>query len=51
MRKFISWLSSWATTLRIMVFERDTYLLLRDWTDEPGGDEFVEVFRPGGDEE
>jgi len=45
-RKFINWLSSWATTIHIMLFERETYRILRDWTDSDPY-EFVEVERPG----
>lgn len=45
MKRVASWLSSWATTLRIMVFERETYRVLRE-PGEPAGDEYVEVFRP-----
>jgi hypothetical protein len=47
MRKLAAWLSSWATTLRIMVFERDTYRALREPFDT---DEYVEVFPPGDPE-
>jgi hypothetical protein len=49
MGNLASWLRSWAVTLRIMIFERDLYRTVRDWQDEPGGDEFVQVF--GGEEE
>lgn len=49
MRKLAAWLSSLATTVRIMVFERETYRALRDPGEFP--DDYVEVFRPGGDDE
>ena len=42
-----AWLSSWATTLHIMLFERETYRQLREPFD-PG--DFTEVPRPGDDE-
>ena len=29
MKKVLAWLSSWGTTLRIMLFERETYRVLR----------------------
>lgn len=44
MRKIRDWLSSWATTLRIMVFERDTYRHLREEGFDP--DDFTEVGPP-----
>ena len=40
----ISWLSGWATTLRIMIFEREIYRFLRDYEFDP--DDFVEAARP-----
>jgi hypothetical protein len=40
--KITSWLSSWATTLRIMIFERRTYHALREAIDAPPED-FTEV--------
>lgn len=40
-----SWISSWATTLRIMFFERDTYRFLRD--SKFREEDFIEVPRPG----
>jgi len=46
MRKFVAWLRSWATTLHIMISERETYRALRE-PGEPAGDEYIEVFRPG----
>jgi hypothetical protein len=46
MRKLISWLSSWGTTLHIMIFERETYRVLT--SDEAfSPDDFTEVPRPG----
>jgi hypothetical protein len=37
------WLSGWATTLHIMIFERETYRALK----EPfNPDDYVEVDRP-----
>ena len=44
MRKLAAWLNSWATTLRIMVFEQNTYRVLREPFDP---DEFTEAVRPG----
>lgn len=41
LREFVT---GWAVTLRIMLFERETYRLLRDWHDL---DEFVEAAPPG----
>jgi hypothetical protein len=47
MRKLAAWLPGWATTLRIMVFERDTYRALR----EPfSPEDFTEVGPPGDPE-
>ena len=43
MKRLAAWLSSWATTLHIMIFERSTWKLLRDDIDL---DDFTEVFRP-----
>lgn len=43
MGKLADWLSGWATTLRIMVFERDTYRHLREPFDP---DDYVEVGPP-----
>lgn len=45
------WLSGWAATLHIMIFNRDTYRMLRDWTDDDVFDEddFTEADRPGGE--
>ena len=42
MKRILSWFSSWGTTLRIMIFERDLYRQLR----EPLDDDFTEVSRP-----
>lgn len=46
--RFISWLSGWAATLHIMIFERDLYRQLR----EPAGnlEDFGEVPPPGTDQ-
>ena len=44
MRKLAAWLSSWATTLHMMVFERGTYRVLRDLALDPG--EFTEAVPP-----
>lgn len=41
----IAWLRGWATTLHIMIFERETYRLLRDYS-EFDEDDFVEAPRP-----
>jgi len=43
--RLIRWFSSWATTLHIMLFERDTYRILRD-KEEFGLDDFVEISSP-----
>jgi hypothetical protein len=43
MKRFRAWVSSWATTLHIMIFERELYNELRRPIDL--GD-FVEVKRP-----
>ena len=45
MRKIAAWLSSWATTLHIMVFERETYRDLLESIDAPIED-FTKVRRP-----
>ena len=47
MKRLTAWLQGWATTLHIMVFERETYRLLRDYSDRGfiEGD-FVEAPRP-----
>lgn len=44
MQAVISWLNGWAETLRIMIFDRETYRFLRDYQMEPG--DFVEAPRP-----
>ena len=41
----IAWLSGWAATLRIMIFERDTYRFLRNLEDF-NPDDFEEVGAP-----
>ena len=41
----INWLRGWATTLHIMVFERETYKLLRGYSEFAEGD-FGEVGPP-----
>ena len=46
MKKVLAWLSSWGTTLRIMLFERETYRVLRQEGFRP--EDFTEVSRPGG---
>ncbi|HEV2175254.1 MAG TPA: hypothetical protein VGR71_16895 [Nitrospira sp.] len=45
MKRLAAWLSSWATTLHIMFFERETYRYLRASIDAPPED-FVEMSRP-----
>ena len=45
MRHFVRWLWCWATTLRIMLFERETYRFLRDY--EFNEDDFEDAPRPG----
>ena len=42
--KLTSWLDSWATTLRIMFFERETYRAL---TEPFNPADYVEASRPG----
>lgn len=44
-RKLASWLSSWATTLHMMIFERSTYRVLKDLALDP--DSFTDAPRPG----
>lgn len=41
----IGWFRGWATTLHIMVFERDLYRQLRESIDAPMSD-FIEVQPP-----
>ena len=41
MKKVLAWLSSWGTTLRIMLFERETYRVLRQEGFRP--EDFTEV--------
>ena len=48
MRKLAAWLSSWATTLHMMVFERGTYRVLRDLALDP--EEFTGVSPPDDQE-
>ena len=43
----IAWLQGMAATLRIMLFERETYRILREKGFNP--DDFVEVGEPGKD--
>lgn len=45
MRRTIDWLSTWATTLHIMIFERETYRFLRAYS-EFNEDDFTEVNEP-----
>ncbi len=46
MNRFRAWVSSWATTLRIMIFERDLYRQLTCPLNEDDWDDFGEVPRP-----
>ena len=46
MKAVLDWLRGWAATLRIMLFERETYRFLRE-NREFNPDEFVEVSEPG----
>lgn len=45
-RRFTSWLSSWGTTLHIMIFERETCRILCEPFDP---DDYAEVGPPEGD--
>jgi hypothetical protein len=46
--RFASWLGSWATTLHIMIFERETFRRLREPLDP---DDYVMVWAPEHDVE
>ena len=41
--RFTSWMCSWGTTLHIMIFERETYQILREPFDP---DDYIEVGPP-----
>jgi hypothetical protein len=40
-----NWIRGWAVTLRIMIFDRETYRFLRDYSFED--EDFTEVEPPG----
>lgn len=46
MRRLIDWLHGWAVTLDIMLFDRELYRQLRDWSDIGIENDFIEVEAP-----